>query len=209
MIVAFDGLDGVGKTTIARKFANDFTFKYIERPLYEVFGITNRNSPKYQAACDLEERVYNDTKSSELRACLTSLGLIYLHKIMNKENIVLDRSLLSNFSYNGDYQSLPLFKALLEMNIYPDVAFLLYASDDIRKQRVVKRNPNDRDLTNPDVISQTYDKLFKFINEYNLPIILINTDNKNEQEVYDEVRKVYENILKENKSCISKQKIKL
>ena len=39
MIVAFEGLNGVGKSNMAKKFAEEFNYKYLARPIYNVFGV--------------------------------------------------------------------------------------------------------------------------------------------------------------------------
>ena len=33
LVIAIEGMDGVGKTTIAKRVAEDYNFKYIEKPL--------------------------------------------------------------------------------------------------------------------------------------------------------------------------------
>lgn len=199
MIVGFEGLNGVGKSTMAKKFAEEFNYKYISRPIYNVFGVNNNFvSEEYKVATQVENRIYNQDKNFELKACLTGLGLLYTHKTMNNENIVIDRDLLSNFSYNGTKESLPLFEAFIKMGIYPDISFLLYASDEELTKRIMKRNPQDPDLTAPDVINQSYKKIFKFIKLYNLPVILINTNEKTEEQVFEEIKNKYKEVIKEN-----------
>ena len=209
MIISFEGLDGVGKSSISRKFAENYNFKYIERPLYEVFGIKDKESVEYNVACKVEDKVYNGTKSPELKASLTSLGLIYLHKEMKDENIVIDRDLLSNFSYNGTKESLPIFEALLKMNIYPDITFLLYANKITRMQRIAKRNPKDKDLMAPEVTMQTYEKIFKFIKKYDLNVFVINTEEKTEKEVFEEVKTKYEEVIARNGNTKSSREYEL
>ena len=209
MIITFDGLDGVGKTTISKEFATQHNYQYVARPLYQLFGIKNSDSENYSAARNIENNVYNNSTSPELKACLTALGLIHLYKdIGDKETIVLDRGLLSNYSFNGTDESLPLFEALLKMGVYSDITFLLYASDDVRYGRIRNRNPNDPDLYDRSIINQRYDKLFKFISDNNLPCILVNTDNKSIEEVLKEVNQKYEEAIK-NGNIESSREFKL
>lgn len=199
MIVGFDGLNGVGKTTMAKKFAEEFNYRYMSRPIYEVLGIENQKPEEnYKVATDVENRIYNNTRSSELKACLTGLGLLYVHKNMKDKNIVIDRDLISNFSYNGTRESLPLFEAFIKMGVYPDISFLLYANNEELVKRIKNRNPEDTDLTDKDVILQSYNKIMKFIKIYNLPTILIDTNNKSEQQVFEEIRSKYMEVLREN-----------
>lgn len=39
IVIAIEGMDGVGKSTIAKMIANDFKMKYIEKPLTNLFDI--------------------------------------------------------------------------------------------------------------------------------------------------------------------------
>ena len=199
MIVGFEGLNGVGKSTMAKKFAEEFDFKYISRPIYNAFGVNNDySSDEYKIATQVEDRIYNQENNFEVKACLTGLGLLYTHKTMSNENIVIDRDLLSNFSYNGTRESLPLFEAFIKMGIYPDISFLLYASKEELTKRIIKRNPNDPDLTDKDVISQSYNKILKFIKLYKLPVIIIDTNEKTEEQVFEEIKKKYREAIKQN-----------
>ena len=43
MIVAIEGMDGVGKTTIAKNIEKDLNFKYIKEPLKELFEIDDNH----------------------------------------------------------------------------------------------------------------------------------------------------------------------
>lgn len=199
MIVGFEGLNGAGKSTMAKKFAEEFNYKYLARPIYDVFGVDREHlGEEYKIATQVENRIYNLDKNFELKACLTGLGLLYTHKVMNNENIVIDRDLLSNFSYNGTRESLPLFEALIKMGVYPDITFLLYASQEELTKRIIKRNPNDSDLTDPDVINQSYKKIMQFAINYKLPVIVIDTNNKTEEQVFEEIKKRYKEAIKEH-----------
>ena len=199
MIVGFEGLNGVGKSTMAKKFAEEFDYKYVSRPIYNVFGVDyNYLGAEYKIATQVENRIYNQNNNYELKAYLTGLGLLYAHKVMNNENLVIDRDLLSNFSYNGTNKSLPLFEAFLKMGVYPDITFLLYASKDEITKRMIKRNSNDPDLTDTDVINQSYEKIFKFINSYNLPAIVIDTTQKDEEQVFEEIKMKYREVIEKN-----------
>ena len=83
------------------------------------------------------------------------------------------------------------------MGVYPDISFLLYASQEELTKRIIKRNPNDSDLTDPDVINQSYKKIMKFAKIYKLPVIVIDTNEKTEEQVFEEIKKRYKEAIKE------------
>ena len=79
----------------------------------------------------------------------------------------------------------------------PDITILLYASVNTRMERLYIRNQNDYDLTDPEKKVLGYDKMLDFLDKYELPYILIDTEGKTIDEVYSEVYKVVSS-LREN-----------
>lgn len=101
MKIAIEGMDGVGKTTIALELAKRNNFKYIGNAIHTLFGITKENSEYYKFFQDKEDEIFLKSGNDILRAWLCSLGNIYTMTQKKYENIIIDRHILSNFQQNG------------------------------------------------------------------------------------------------------------
>lgn len=56
MKIAIEGMDGVGKTTIAQELAKRNNFTYIGNAIHQLFGITDKESPYYQTFSKMEQK---------------------------------------------------------------------------------------------------------------------------------------------------------
>ncbi len=80
----------------------------------------------------------------------------------------------------------------------PDLTIVLYASVETRMKRIRDRDSKDFDLVDPEKKVDGYDKMLAFLNEFEIPYVLINTENKSIEEVFEEVDKVVSAKIKEN-----------
>ncbi len=185
MIVAIEGMDGVGKTTVAKIVAEKLHFKYIKEPLKEIFEIDDEHINR------ISNKIFNNC-SSKLISLYLSLGDNYLLEKYRNDNIIIDRHVLLNYYWNGCKDTEQLFE--LEKNMFgiPDLIIILEASINTRKQRLLNRNVNDVDLNDNTKMSYGYDKLIEFVKKYNYNYVVINTDNIDINEI---VNRCTEKIL--------------
>lgn len=186
MKIAIEGMDGVGKTTMAKKIAKDFDFLYIDKPLH--YLLTGTEEEAYAELSKILRKMY-DLDDSIIKAWMIGLGNIYSCRQFKDRNIVLDRHLVSNYFWNGNEESNTIFKVLIELIGVPDLTILLYASPETRKDRLFVRNMKDRDILDPEINVEGYDKMKEFLEKFKIPYVQINTENKNIDEVYEMVRK--------------------
>lgn len=186
MIITVDGLDGSGKSTLAKALANRLGFKYIDKPLYQLFNVSGDDNILYEPLCQMQDTIYNKTSSDKLKTWFTGLSLLYIKEECATQNIVIDRGILSCYAYNGNASSDQIFKYLIDLGVWFDVSILLYVSPEVRKKRLFDRNPNDSDLTFDKVMDLKYDSINSFLAQYSdLPIIKINTDYLSSSEVLE------------------------
>ena len=186
MFIAIEGMDGVGKTSLSKKIAESYGFQYIDNPMQKVLDITPE---KYNSICNLIWSKENE----DIKLCFFMTG-----NLMTKyygENIVTDRYALSSFYWDGNDNNLEIFKYFYQKEVIPDLTFILYADIDARINRIAKRDSNDPDLYDAHALNYGYDKMTQFANEVNMPYILINTDNKNENEVFKYVSEIIMTFL--------------
>ncbi len=176
MIIAVEGMDGVGKTTVAKYIEKEYDFKYIKEPLEELFEIDNEHIEK------ISKKIFNN-QDSKLIAWYLALGDIYALEQYKNKNIVMDRHVLLNYYWNGNKTSEEIFNTQVKLFGKPDLTIILYASPEVRMRRISNRNPNDPDLQNENMRKNGYDKLLQFVKNYDYNYVVIDTDNLSIEEV--------------------------
>ena len=71
----------------------------------------------------------------------------------------------------------------MELDVIPDITFILYASPEERYNRIKKRNPDDTDLKSKEALYDGYNDMLEFIKMYSIPYVGINTEIYNEKQV--------------------------
>ncbi len=197
MIIAVEGMDGVGKTEIARYISNKYGFTFIEKPLHYFYN--DGAEQNYADLMKVANRMY-DINDDVLKSWYIALGNIYVAKMFSDENIVIDRHLVSNYYWNGSNISEPVFRALIETSGTPELTILLYATPKTRMQRLARRNKKDPDLFDLEKKDDGYDKMIGFIQKFKLPHIVIDTENK----TLDEVKEIVDYEMQKLRGCTKK-----
>ena len=204
MKIAIEGMDGVGKSTIAQELAKRNNFTYIGNAIHQLFGITDKESPYYQAFQAKEDEIFLRSGNDILRAWLCSLGNIYTATHVKDENIIVDRHILSNFQQNGTKENVKMYQTLLELIGVPDMSVILYASPEVRLKRIYDRNKEDKDLKDGAIMVDEYSKMIKFAERFNMPYIVINTEEKSIEEIIEEI--AGKTPIKRNKEVTSDER---
>lgn len=187
MKIAIEGMDGVGKTTIAKNIAKDFNYKYIKDSLKELLEIEEEHLKK------VSDKIFN-YEDARIKAWYLALGDIYALKKYENENIIMDRHILLNYFWNGNKESEDIFKTQIKLFGRPDLTILLYASPEVRMKRIANRNPNDPDLKNQNMMKNGYDKLLQFVKKYDYNYVVVDTDNLSIEEVIDNCNNIIMNL---------------
>ena len=184
MIITIDGLDGAGKSTLAKTLAKELDFEYIDKPIYELFKVKGDDNYLYDQIYQLQDLVYNQTDSNTLKSWFTGMSLLYIKEVMSNKNIIIDRGLLSAYAFNGDDKSDIVFETLLNLGVWFDMSIVVTVSPEERIKRIKARNENDPDLYLDKITNLQYDTIMKFLNNHKeLPVTIIDTDNKSQNEV--------------------------
>ena len=202
MIITIDGLDGAGKSTLAKSLSEKLGYEYIDKPIYELFNVKGDDNYLYNEIYHIQDLIYNKTDSNTLKSYFTGLSLLYIKECMYDRNLIIDRGLLSAFAFNGDNNSKPVFETLIKLGVFFDASIIVMVSNEERIKRIKERNKNDPDLILDKIINLRYDSMNKFLFEHSeLPYYLINTDNLTQEEVLNEALK-YISSLKNDKKLI-------
>lgn len=202
MIITIDGLDGAGKSTLAKSLSEKLGYEYIDKPIYELFNVKGDDNYLYNEIYHIQDLIYNKTDSNTLKSYFTGLSLLYIKECMYDRNLIIDRGLLSAFAFNGDNNSKPVFETLIKLGVFFDASIIVMVSNEERIKRIKERNKNDPDLILDKIINLRYDSMNKFLFEHpELPYYIINTDNLTQEEVLNEALK-YISSLKNDKKLI-------
>ena len=191
MKIAIEGMDGVGKTTLAKKLAQEYNFKYIEKPLMDFFEIDNLDTKAiYGQICD---KLYQF--NSEIpKAWFFGLGNVYTFLKYKDENIIIDRHFASNYFWNGTEETNCIFKTMIDLVGVPDLTIVLYASIKTRNNRLKSRDALDRDIYDPEKQVLGSDKMINFLENFHIPYVLINTEGKTKEEVFNESKLIIDGL---------------
>lgn len=202
MIITIDGLDGAGKSTLAKSLSEKLGYEYIDKPIYELFNVKGDDNYLYNEIYHIQDLIYNKTDSNTLKSYFTGLSLLYIKECMYDRNLIIDRGLLSAFAFNGDNNSKPVFETLIKLGVFFDASIIVMVSNEERIKRIKERSKNDPDLILDKIINLRYDSMNKFLFEHSeLPYYIINTDNLTQEEVLNEALK-YISSLKSDKKLI-------
>lgn len=197
MMIAVEGMDGVGKTEISKHICDNHGFTFIEKPLHYFYN--DGAEQKYADLMKVANRMY-DIDDNVLKSWYIALGNIYVARMFKDEDIVIDRHLVSNYYWNGSIDSDPVFRALIETSGTPDLTILLYATPKTRMERIAKRDKNDPDLDDPEKKDDGYNKMISFLEKFNLPYLVIDTENI----TLDEVKGIVDKEIKKLKGKAKK-----
>lgn len=205
MIITIDGLDGAGKSTLAKKLSEKLGYEYIDKPIYELFNVKGDDNYLYKEIYHIQDLIYNKTDSNTLKSYFTGLSLLYIKECMSDKNLIIDRGLLSAYAFNGDTNSKPIFETLINLGVFFDASIIVTVSNEERIKRIKKRNENDPDLELDKIRNLRYDSMTQFILEHpELPCYIIKTDNMSQEEVLNEALKYITNLTNCKKLIRSK-----
>ena len=187
MIIDFEGMDGAGKTETAKAVADILNYEYIQKPMRMVFdksqeGITARILDSL-----------NEVNDNEFWALLLGAAQYYQSMLIKNKDVILDRYLPSNYYQHANENNKELFDYLVKACVKPDLTIVLYVTPSERKRRLINRKDNNGDLDRFEDNDLPYERIRRFLDNYNLNYYWINTTKMNKCEV---VQKVVEIIRK-------------
>ncbi len=198
MIICVEGLDGVGKSSLVNNLSNSLCIKTISKPIDSLLLHDKESSHKVM------ENIYN--YSNNLVAMYYLMGNLSALEDGRKEDVILDRGFLSTYYFSCHDDNRELFDFYASHYGFPDITIVLYASIEERIKRITHRNSKDLDLGKKRIYVDGYDKIFEAIRRYNIPHVIINTDNLSEEETHKKVMEILREFMK-NKSVIEQYSI--
>jgi len=174
MIVAFEGMDGCGKSTVASMYAKNNEFIHETQRMMSILNISREEFDKLV-------KVVRNSKNKKISP------IFYTFRCMldNETNIntVVERTMISTYYFEKYNMEKKYWDFAMELDVIPDITFILYASPEERYNRIKKRNPDDTDLKSKEALYDGYNDMLEFIKMYSIPYVGINTEIYNEKQV--------------------------
>ncbi len=189
MLIAIEGLDGVGKTETAKEISRRLGFQFVDKPMKFLLEETDPSDMQTYRRVTAKVNALTDSLP---RMLFYAIGSVILREKV-KSNIVVDRYFLSNYVNNQGDLANEFMELLIRHAGAPDLTLVLYASAEVRRSRMVGRNPDDPDIHVVHTNDAQYDEMRSFLNRHKLPYEFINTDLMSMTMVFDIVeRKILE-----------------
>ena len=195
MIISIEGMDGVGKTTVAKSIERDLNFKYVKNEIKELLEMDDDKFLR------ISEKIFN-TSDYKIKTWYAALGDIYTLEKYRNENIIMDRHILLNYFFNGDKVTEDIFKVQVQTFGKPDLTIVLRASAETRIKRIIERDPNDPDLLDKRKWEYGYDKIIDFLERYNYNYAIVDTENLSKEETLEKCKEIILDNQNKNKIAI-------
>ncbi len=185
MLIAFEGIDGSGKTTQAKKLYEYLKSKGKEVSLYREPGSTEIGEKiRDILLCHCMDERTELLLFEAARSCLVSEKII--PDLKAGRTVILDRFTLSTLAYQGYGKGIELetIKTLNEFatrGIKPDIVFLL----DLPVEEALKRLKNKTRFENKEFLEKVRKGFLKLAKEYNNVVLIDAT--KDEETVFKEI----------------------
>ena len=182
IIVIIEGVDCVGKTTLAESICDELGWSYVYTP----------REPFSKIRKDIENMKDLNARFFYYISCVIGVQQYIKSLLDDGKNVVVDRYVYSTFAM---HKSLGVNTDCVDcnkMNIYyGDCKILLSASSEVRSQRILQRNVG---LVTDFSIEQRQDVLDKAQAEFRkMSFQEIETDNLSIDEVYDRAINIIKN----------------
>ena len=176
MHIAIEGIDGIGKTTVALMLAETLRGIFIEKPLQYLLG----GRKKYeQLAAKL-----NMQASADLRAWFHGFGDMYFSHYLADGTVVTDHYFLSNWVRNSTADNIKIFDVLAGQIRPPDYTFLLAADMDVLREHAASEKPAGDDSRNLMLLEDIQRKYAAGLERYGFPHTVIHCSQMAAREVH-------------------------
>lgn len=141
-LIVLEGIDGVGKTTLAHALVEQLKNKGIYAICYEdvedAFSVFNQTKQKVKESAVIEAQFYFYLASAIQKSS-------HIRDLLNKQWVICDRYVYSTYAYHVvrgmRAMHMPAIKTLPILT--PDLALLLALDEKTRQERVRQRISND------------------------------------------------------------------
>lgn len=177
MLIGFEGMDGVGKTTLANYVSNDLNIPHETQKLANILGVDDKKFRTF----------VKDIRTSDiikLAFMFYTFRCMYDKSNTRNKDLIVDRTMMSTYFFEHSKLSENDLNYVMSLDCIPDLTFILYATPETRKHRISLRE-NQEDLKSAEALSDGYSEMLEFAKKYNIPYVGIDTEKYNLSEIID------------------------
>lgn len=182
VIIIIEGIDGSGKTTLAEGLS-----KYYSIPIYKSFGVNREYFPEgnsYGIEDAWKKGIVDFSVADFIRQVLV--------------NVILDRSILSCYSYGRDNDRYLVDRWWEAMPKEEVLIIFLYADDvNVLQSRAKNRKICGVDFTDLKEAQSRYFSIFSLLNGIKEKVFMIRTDNCLSDKVFELAKNKVDELLKQ------------
>ena len=165
MKIVVEGMDGVGKTTLAKRLAKELNYKYVDGLLISFFKDLGYSDEKIS---ELKKAIYEFAEIDNSIIRTWFFGMANIFNLLNyDEDLIIDRHCLTTYYWNADEKSEKIYKFMQEISGKPDFILILVASPERRVERLEQRDLNDPDLLDANKRAYGYNKFIQGAKDLN------------------------------------------
>lgn len=186
MLVAIEGLDGSGKTTIAKMISEKLNFEYKSDYLEKMLNIDDVEF------YSIKKRINECENNNEVRALLFISALLFEFHGKSNQDICYDRNILSEYLFDGFEETEEYFNLIVKKGYVPDLTIVLYANIKLLEKRIKCRCDKRKDKDYEAILNSDikYKKMLDFAQRNKIKIRIIDINNKSVDEVFEECKKL-------------------
>lgn len=190
--IIFEGIDGTGKSTLAKKVYNYFKNPKYNLKNFDVIFIREPGGTPFNEK--LRKIIAREKLMPVTQLFLFLAGRAELYNILSKLKntiIIMDRSFLSTFAYQSVLLNLPFKKiyylhSLINIPVSKAIVFVLLAEPDIVRRRLDKKHIFHTSL-NDKTLKRINDKYKMLENTFAKYKFIYLDANKSKKELFDNV----------------------
>lgn len=191
-VIAVEGLDGSGKTTIARLLSKRIGCGFVEKPMR---WLLQRGDEAGLGRYDEVVNRVNALESAVARQWFYCLGWLLIAGRHHDSLVVVDRYVLSSLSYNYSESFDDICALALNFASPPLFTVLLAVSEGERLRRLGQRSADESEFADLGQDVSRFARMQAYLDRQNWPHIVVTTDSADPAQVVDAIMQSIAQVL--------------
>lgn len=196
MLIAIEGIDGAGKTSIGKALSKRLNYGFLEKAIQKELSVP------FAEYINLRESLkHYPGVNMEICALFFGINNIICGAMGKKENIVSDRYIASSYYWYGNKSTEMIYNAIVESAGKPALTIVLDVSYKTLRSRLISRsydNANDKTKElkkiETNMNGEFVDKTTKFLRKNDMRYIVVNNENTTIDETVEVIIKEMHNL---------------